>query len=104
MLVDRFNALRERLDALKAGRPPPLGLFERARALFARDDGVASLDALSELDRDLERAGVQTSADARLLRELGATKGRLKDLSQGLKARAEVALTQYEAAMAEAER
>jgi len=104
MLVDRFNALRERLEALKAGRPPPLGLLGRARALFARDDGEASLDALTELDRDLERAGVQTSADARLLRELGATRGRLKELSIGLKARAEAALAQYEAALAEAER
>ncbi|MEW5737797.1 MAG: VWA domain-containing protein [Myxococcota bacterium] len=104
MLVDRFNSLRARLDALKAGRPPPVGLLERARALFAKDDGEASLAALVELDRDLERAGVHTAADARLLRELGATKGRLKDLSLGLAQRALAALAQYEEAMAEAER
>ncbi|MCC6336371.1 MAG: VWA domain-containing protein [Myxococcales bacterium] len=104
MLVDRFNSLGERLDALKAGRPPPLGILERARALFARDDGVASLDALVALDRDLERAGVHTAADARLLRELGAAKGRLKELSLGLAARAISSLGQYEEAMAEAER
>ncbi|MEW6430758.1 MAG: vWA domain-containing protein [Myxococcota bacterium] len=104
MLVDRFNALRDRLDALKAGRPPPLGLFSRARALFARDDGQASLDALAALDAELDRAGVHTVADARLLRELGATRGRLQALSQGLSARALEAIDQYEEALGEAER
>lgn len=104
MLVDRFNALKDRLDALKAGRPPPLGLFERAKALFARDDGQASLAALVALDQELERAGVHTAADARLLRELGASRGRLKDLSLGLSVRAQEALEQYEQALAEAER
>jgi hypothetical protein len=104
MLVERFNALRARLDALKAGRPGPVGLFDRARALFSRGDGEATLAALLKLDRDLDRAGVHTTADARLLRELGATKGRLKSLSEGLAARALASLEQYEEAMAEAER
>lgn len=104
MLVDRFNAIRARLDAVKAGRPPPLGIFARAKAFFARDDGQASLDALIALDGELERAGVHTAADARLLRELGASKGRLASLSQGLAARAVEALDQYDAALVEAER
>lgn len=104
MSAERFNQLKERLDALRAGRPPPLGLLERARMLFVRDDGRVSLDALRALDADLERAGVHTVADARLLRELGAARGKLGELSLGLRERATASLTEFELALAEAER
>ncbi len=104
MLVERFNALRGRLDAAKQGKPPALTLGERARLLFATDDGVVSLEGLRALDDELERAGVHTVADARLLRELGEVKGRLGELSEGLLARAEAALGEYELALREAER
>ena len=80
MTVDRFNRLKERLDALRAGHPPALGLFDRAKMMFVRDDGKVTLDALRALDADLERAGVHTVADARLLRELGTAKGKLGEL------------------------
>jgi hypothetical protein len=104
MSVTRFNQLKDRIDALKAGRPPTLGLFDRAKMMFVRDDGKVSLEALRALDADLERAGVHTVADARLLRELGTAKGKLAELSVGLKARAGAALTEFELAVSEAER
>jgi uncharacterized protein with von Willebrand factor type A (vWA) domain len=104
MTAERFNGLEERLAALKAGRPPPLGLLDRALRLFARGDGLVTVDALRELDADLERAGIQTVADARLLRELGTAKGKLAALSQGLARRALQALDEYERALAEGER
>ncbi len=104
MTVDLFNQLKGRLEALRAGNPPALGVFERARMLFVRDDGVVTLDALRALDTDLERAGVHTVADARLLQELGAAKGKLGALSQGLKSRADASLREFDAALGEAER
>ena len=104
MSVDRFNQLKDRLDALRAGHPPPLSLIDRAKMLFVRDDGLVTLDALRALDLDLERAGVHTVADARLLRELGSAKGKLGELCTGLRARATASLTEFELALAEAER
>jgi DNA-binding protein Fis len=104
MTVDHFNQLKGRLEALRAGTPPPLGVFERARMLFVRADGVASLEALRQLDAELERAGVHTVADARLLRELGTARGRLGELSKGLEQRAAASLAEFELALAEAER
>lgn len=104
MSVERFNQLKERLDALRAGHPPALGLFDRAKMLFLRDDGRVTLAALRELDADLERAGVHTVADARLLRELSTAKGKLGELSTGLRARAQASLDEFELALGEAER
>lgn len=104
MTVERFNQLKDRLDALRAGRPPALGLFNRAKMLFVRDDGRVTLEALRALDADLERAGVHTVADARLLRELGAAKGKLGELSKGLRERANASLREFDLALAEAER
>ncbi|MDP2272078.1 MAG: vWA domain-containing protein [Archangium sp.] len=104
MTVDRFNQLKDRLDALREGRPPDLGFLSRAKMMFLRDDGKVSLDALRALDTELERAGVHTVADARLLRELGSAKGKLGELSVGLRARADASLTEFELALSEAER
>ena len=104
MSVDAFNQLRARLDAVKAGHPPPLGLFDRAKMLFVRDDGKVMLDGLRELDADLERAGVHTVADARLLRELSTAKGKLGELCKGLKVRATASLAEFDRALSEAER
>jgi Mg-chelatase subunit ChlD len=104
MLVSRFNRLRARLDALKAGRVVALGLLERARLMFVADDGVPPLDALTALDVELDRAGVHTTADARLLREVGQSKGRLAELATGLAARAGEAVAAFELAMDAAER
>ncbi|MDP3152455.1 MAG: vWA domain-containing protein [Archangium sp.] len=104
MTVDRFNQLKDRLDALREGRPPDLGFLSRAKMMFLRDDGKVTLDALRALDTELERAGVHTVADARLLRELGSAKGKLGELSVGLRARADASLTEFELALSEAER
>jgi len=104
MLAPRFNALRARLDVLKTGGTPELSLLDRARAILLRDDGKVEVGALRELDQELDRAGVHTAADARLLRDLSQGRGRLAELSRGLTARAEAALDQYERALHEAER
>ncbi len=104
MTVDRFNQLKDRLDALREGRPPALGLLSRAKMMFLRDDGKVALDGLRALDTELERAGVHTVADARLLRELGSAKGKLGKLSVGLRARADASLTEFELALDQAER
>jgi hypothetical protein len=104
MLVERFNALRARLDALREGRAPPASLLERARGLWRRDDKASDLEPLRALDADLDRAGVHTVADARLLREVGEARGRLGALASGLLARAESALGAFEAAVRSLER
>ena len=72
--------------------------------LFVRESGAPKLEVLRALDAELEHAGVHTVADARLLRELGGVKGKLGELSQGLKARAAASLDEFELALTEAER
>jgi hypothetical protein len=105
MLARRLEALRTRLDALKAGTVPPRTLWDRARAVLGTSpEAPGDLGELEALDDELDRAGVHTSADARLLRDLGAGRGRLAALRSGLEARAVRVLGQYDAALAEAER
>ncbi|MGV3625301.1 MAG: vWA domain-containing protein [Archangium sp.] len=104
MFVDQFNALKERVDALRAGRPPPLGWFERARSFFVNTAARADLEQLRALDGDLERAGIHTAADARLLRELGTTKGVVSTLGGALLDRAQLVLQEFDASLIELER
>ncbi len=104
MLAERFNALRSRLDRLKAGTPPPLGVLERLRSSLRRDDGEVVLEPIHALHAELDRVGVHTSADAKLLRELSSARARLGALSRGLLGRADEGLTAFEAALDEAER
>lgn len=104
MTVERFNALKARLDAVIAGTPPDLGVIDRARLFFSREERAVELSELRALDAELDRAGVHTVADARLLRELSAAKGRIGDLASGLSARAEKATDEFEAALIESER
>ncbi|MBL8952367.1 MAG: VWA domain-containing protein, partial [Myxococcaceae bacterium] len=103
MLTAELNRIRARLDALKEGRVLESGLLSRARALLDRDDAF-KLEALLSLDRDFDRAGVHTAADARLLRELGKLKGRLPDVAPGLGKRAAEALAELDGALRRAER
>lgn len=103
MLADRLNALRARLDRLKAGDVPPLGLADRLRGLLGRDEGEAPLAVVHTLAADLDRVGVHTTADARLLKELSEAKGRLGELSRGLLLRAEEGLSTLELAVRAAE-
>jgi Mg-chelatase subunit ChlD len=104
MLSYELNRLRARLDGLKEGRVLDSGLFGRARGLFERSDEPPKLANLRALDRDFDRAGIHTAADARLLKELGALKGRLPDLAPGLARRASDALSEVETAVRRAER
>jgi hypothetical protein len=103
MLAAQLNRIRERLDAVKGGRVLGPGLLRRARAIFGGDEG-GTLELLHALDRDFDRAGIHTAADAKLLRELGKMKGRLGGLSEGLAGRAAQALLEFEAAVRRAER
>lgn len=104
MLALRFNELRARLDALRDGRPPSPGLLARARQLFSRRGPVGSLEELVALDADLDRAGVHTAADARLLRDVGQLRGRLEALRAGLGERAGRSVDQFDRALGAAER
>jgi hypothetical protein len=104
MLAERLERIHERVQGLKVGEVPSLPLLERLRALVREDDGEVLLEPVHALHRELERVGVHTSADARLLRELGQVKGRLGELSRGLLLRAEEALAAMEASLREAER
>ncbi len=103
MLTPALTPLRARLDALKEGRVLEGGLFDRARSLFDRGE-EPTLTVLHGLDREFDRAGVLTAADARLLLELGKLKGRLGRLGEGLAGRAEHALDEYEGVLRRAER
>src|SRR5919198_1533128 len=93
-----------RVDALAAGRVRQPRWLDRARALFPAADEPVQLPALAELDRDLDRAGVHTSADARLLRELGVRTGRAASIARGIESRAQRAIEELEAAVRRAER
>lgn len=103
MLTAELNRIRARLDALKEGRVLESGLLSRARALLDRDE-PPKLATLMALDRDFDRAGVHTAADARLLRELGKLKGRLPEVAPGLGRRAAQASSELDAALRRAER
>ncbi len=103
MLTAELNRIRARLDALKEGRVLESGLLSRARALLERDEGP-KLETLMALDRDFDRAGIHTAADARLLRDLGKLKGRLPELAPGLGKRAAQALSELDGALRRAER
>lgn len=104
MYIDQFNALKERVDALRAGRAPPLGLVDRALFFLGRAKSKGELTALRALDADLERAGIHTAADARLLRELGNTRGITGALHEGLLERARAALAEFEAELSSLEK
>src|SRR4051794_21400436 len=103
MLAPQLNRIRDRLDAIKNGKVLEQGLFDRARAIFDREES-GKLDVLHALDRDFDRAGIHTAADAKLLRELGKLKGRLGGLSEGLADRAQAALLEYDGVLRKAER
>lgn len=105
MLGAELNDLRSRLDALKEGRPVAGGLIRRALSAFRGEDDVKqALEALRALDRDFDKAGIHTTADARLLLELGRHKGRIGGMAQGLVERAQGALEGFRVAMDVAER
>ncbi|MCY1003090.1 VWA domain-containing protein [Myxococcus sp. MISCRS1] len=104
MLSRRLTELRARLDALR--QPPPAAGGPRWWPFGRKVTGTGdlSLPVLEALDRELDRVGVHTSADALLLHALGARRGRAGSLSQGLQARAGQALGEFEERLGRVER
>jgi hypothetical protein len=104
VLAERLNDLRARLDRLKAGEVPEVGLLERLRSSFRDPSRADALEPVHALSAELDRVGIHTTADARLLRELSSAKGRLGELSRGLMLRAGEGLSAFELAARDAER
>ncbi len=98
MLLDDLMDLRARLDLLAAGTPRAPGLFQRAA------QAAEAPDELLALDRGLDRAGVFTLADARLLVHL--TRERAKGTAEvrGLRRRARRAVAEVSALLCREER
>ncbi|RKH42442.1 vWA domain-containing protein [Corallococcus sicarius] len=97
MLARRLTQLRQRLDALRqppTGRGGPSWSWPFGRKVRGPED--LSLPLLVALDRELDRVGVHTAADARLLLALGTQRGRAGVLAQGLAGRAAQALEEFE--------
>ena len=99
MLGARIARLRQRLDALQGSSPQTDGLRGWWLGLTAPSEVDLSLPTVTALDRALERVGVHTLADARLLLELGVKKGRVGDVATGLKTRAQESLEEFERAL-----
>ena len=99
MLGARIARLRQRLDALQASPSQTDGLRGWWLGLTAPSEVDLSLPTVTALDRALERVGVHTLADARLLLELGVKKGRVGDVATGLKTRAQESLEEFERAL-----
>ncbi len=104
MLLSRLQGLRERLDLLREGRVGRAGWLERAWARLGREEQLPPLEVLLRLDRELDRVGIHTAADARLLRTLGDSTGRAGALAAGLSSRAVSALDEFEDRLRRAER
>ncbi|HEY0094689.1 MAG TPA: hypothetical protein VGB96_10205, partial [Archangium sp.] len=75
MLGAKLARLRLQLDALQGAPSQPEGLRGWWLGLTAPAEVDLSMPTLTALDRALERVGVHTLADARLLLELGVRKG-----------------------------
>ncbi|MCY1014453.1 vWA domain-containing protein [Pyxidicoccus sp. MSG2] len=104
MLSRRLTDLRRRLDALHQPAPPAGGWRGWTFGRRARGPEDLALPVLTALDRELDRVGVHTAADAQLLRELGVRKGRAGTLAQGLQTRAQQALEEMEECVLRVER
>ncbi len=105
MLSSRLSELRLRLDALQQGAVRPGGgVFGWALRLVVPGEQELSLPLLTALDRELDRVGVHTRADARLLKALGVQKGRAGALAKGLESRARRALEEFETLLGSVER
>ena len=98
-----LEALRARLDALREGRVAR-GVVSRALARWLVPADVPAGSRLARLDRDLDRVGIHTAADAALLKEVAGTRGRAGALAEGLLARADEARGEYEDRLLDAER
>lgn len=96
MLARRLTPLRQRLDALRQPAVARGGAWSWPFGRKLKGPEDLALPVLVALDRELDRVGVHTAADARLLLALGTQRGRAGALAQGLAARANQALEEYE--------
>ncbi|MCY1042381.1 VWA domain-containing protein, partial [Corallococcus sp. bb12-1] len=106
MLARRLTQLRQRLDALRQPAAPGRGSASWSWPFGRKVKGPEdlSLPVLVALDRELDRVGVHTAADARLLLALGTQRGRAGVLAQGLAGRAAQALEEFEECLRRVER
>jgi hypothetical protein len=104
VLARRLTDLRRRLDTLRQPAPAQGGWRGWSLGRRARGPEDLALPVLTALDRELDRVGVHTAADAQLLRELGVRKGRAGALAQGLQTRAQQALEEMEECVLRVER
>ncbi|GMU11468.1 vWA domain-containing protein [Corallococcus caeni] len=96
MLARRLTPLRQRLDALRQPVAARGGAWSWPFGRKLKGPEDLGLPVLVALDRELDRVGIHTAADARLLLALGTQRGRAGALAQGLSARANQALEEYE--------
>ncbi|TSC24515.1 vWA domain-containing protein [Corallococcus sp. Z5C101001] len=96
MLARRLTPLRQRLDALRQPATARGAAWSWPFGRKLRGPEDLTLPVLVALDRELDRVGVHTAADARLLLALGTQRGRAGALAQGLGARASQALEEYD--------
>src|SRR5512140_2076774 len=104
MLAPRLTELRQRLDALQQNVARPSGMVGWALGLTAPREVELSFPTIAALDKELDRVGVHTLADAHLLRSLGVRKGRAGQLAEALGARAHEALEEFETRLRQVER
>ncbi|MGC4113569.1 MAG: VWA domain-containing protein [Myxococcales bacterium] len=100
MLLDDLLALRKRLDRLAGATGLKAGLADRLGGTGAPPE----CQELMELDRGLDRAGVHTLADARLLAHLARTRAKGFAEARGLVRRAGRAMKELEAQLGHEER
>ena len=103
-LHSQLATLRRRIDAVAAGRVEDADLWDRAVARLGSLDAPPPLPRLWALSRELDRVGVHTAEDARLLRQLGLSRGRAAKLGTLLVTRAEEVLEELEDAVRRTER
>jgi len=104
MLAPRLTELRQRLDPLQQSAARPSGVVGWALGVMAPKEVDLSFPTIETLDRELDRVGVHTLADAHLLRNLGVRKGRAGKLAEALQERADEALQEYEERLRRVER
>lgn len=78
--------------------------LDRVLAFFGGDKDVPPLEVVQRLDRELDKVGIHTAQDVRLLRTLGVSKGRAGQLAQGLEQRALEAVEEFEERLRRVER
>lgn len=99
-----LGALRRRLDALQAGQVEEVAVWDRVLAPLLPASAPGALPTLAALSRDLDRLGVHTVADARLLRDAAAQEGPAAELAQGLARRVQRAVGELQRELRRAER